>query len=343
MAQTSFGRKPTGNRLERVSQSPQYKDGFVNISDTPALGENASYPKIILRSLKGNKNGKPSQPLPVVKNGFQKVDSVKPVITWFGHSSYLIQVKGKNILVDPVFSKRTSFSQIIGPGAYPGTMEYSATDLPFIDVVLITHDHYDHLDYRTILELKNKAGHFYTSLGVGAHLEYWGIEANRITEFDWWESAALPGGMQLTAAPARHFSGRGFVRNKTLWASYILHTGDYQLYLGGDSGYDSHFKQIGEKFGSFDLAILENGQYNEYWPYIHMMPEQTVQASIDLNAKILLPVHWAKFSLSVHDWNEPAIRITKKAAEMNVQLTTPRIGEQIIVDDFYPDDKWWYI
>jgi L-ascorbate metabolism protein UlaG (beta-lactamase superfamily) len=147
----------------------------------------------------------------------------------------------------------------------------------------------------------------------------------------------------LTATPARHFSGRGFIRNKTLWASYVLDAGDYKLYLGGDSGYDTHFKQIGDKFGPIDLAILENGQYNADWPYIHMMPEQTVQASIDLQAKVLFPVHWGKFTLALHPWNEPAIRVTNKAAEMNMAITTPKIGQQIILDSLYPAEKWWYL
>ena len=342
MEQATFGKLPSGERLERLKQSTQYKEGFVNTSNTPALAKGASYTKIILRALKGNKKGTPQQPMPVIETKFKPIGESKPVITWFGHSSYLIQVNGLNILMDPVFSRRASFAQYIGPSAYPGTLGYTIAGLPPIDFVIISHDHYDHLDYNSILELKDKAKHFYVPLGVGEHLEYWGIDIARITELDWWQNTTMDAGMQLTATPARHFSGRGFTRNKTLWASYVLNTGSYQLYLGGDSGYDAHFKQIGDKFGAFDLAILENGQYDAYWPYIHMMPEQTVQASIDLNAKVLFPVHWGKYSLAMHDWNDPAIRITKKAAEMNVPLTTPRIGEQIIVDSLYPNDKWWY-
>jgi L-ascorbate metabolism protein UlaG (beta-lactamase superfamily) len=342
MQQAVFGKLPSGERLEVIKRSPQYKDGFVNVSNTPALAEGASYTKVILRALKGNPTATPTDSLPVVKSMFPLVMDTKPVLTWFGHSSYLIQAKGVNVLMDPVFSKRASFAQYIGPAAYPGTMAYTVADLPQIDAVIISHDHYDHLDYNSILELNTKTKHFYVPLGVGSHLEHWGIEPARITELDWWQQADLAGGMQLTATPARHFSGRGFTRNKTLWSSYVLDTRNYKIYLGGDSGYDTHFKQIGEKFGPFDLAILENGQYDANWPYIHMMPEQTVQASVDLGAKVLFPVHWAKFSLALHTWNEPAIRITKAAEQMNVKLTTPKIGEQIIVDSVYPSAKWWY-
>jgi L-ascorbate metabolism protein UlaG (beta-lactamase superfamily) len=342
MQQAVFGKLPSGERLEKIKTSPQYKDGFVNASNTPALAEGASYTKIILRSLKGNPAATPTDSLPVVKSEFPLVTGKQPVITWFGHSSYLIQVDGLNLLMDPVFSMRASFAQYIGPKAYPGTMQYSVADLPSIDAVMISHDHYDHLDYNSILELNKKTKHFYVPLGVGSHLEHWGIEASRITELDWWQGATMPSGMQLTATPARHFSGRGFTRNKTLWASYVLNTGSYKLYLGGDSGYDTHFKQIGEKLGPFDLAILENGQYDANWPYIHMMPEQTVQATIDLDAKVLFPVHWGKYTLALHPWNESAIRVRQAADDRKVQVTMPRIGEQIVVDSKYPSEKWWY-
>ncbi|HYH55177.1 MAG TPA: MBL fold metallo-hydrolase, partial [Anseongella sp.] len=265
----------------------------------------------------------------------------KPVVTWFGHSSYLIQAEGLNILVDPVFSRRVSFAQYIGPSAYPGSMIVSVKDLPAIDAVIISHDHYDHLDYGTILQLREKVKAFYVPLGVGSHLAYWGVPDENITELDWWDSVDALGSLKLTAAPARHFSGRGFTRNKTLWASFVLEMEGYKLYLGGDSGYDRHFREIGDKFGPFDLVILENGQYNPQWPFIHMMPEETVQASLDLRGKVLLPVHWGKFTLAVHAWNDPAIRVVKKAEEMNVKVTTPRIGEPIVLDSVYPSDQWW--
>jgi L-ascorbate metabolism protein UlaG (beta-lactamase superfamily) len=262
------------------------------------------------------------------------------VIVWFGHSSYFIHINGKNILVDPVFSGNASPISLFAKN-YQGSNTYSTDDFPELDMVLITHDHYDHLDYASILKLKEKTKHFYTSLGVGAHLAYWGVEESRITEFDWWDELSLDSNIQLIAAPARHFSGRKFTRGKTLWASYILKAPGTTLYLGGDSGYDTHFKEIGEKYGPFDLALLECGQYNLYWPSIHMMPEETAQAALDLKAKRLMPVHWSKFTLALHPWNEPVSRVTAAATKLGVQVTTPMIGEQIVIDSLYPDQKWW--
>jgi len=178
-------------------------------------------------------------------------------------------------------------------------------------------------------------------LGVGAHLERWGISPQQIVELDWWEGNAVAEGIELAAAPARHFSGRDFARYKSLWSSFILKTSDHTLYLGRDSGYDNHFKFIGEKFCSFDLALLECGQYNEDWPYIHMIPEQTVQASIDLQAKVLMPIHWGKFKLSLHTWKEPIERATIAAEQNQLRLTTPLMGEPIKIDGHYPNMKWW--
>lgn len=342
MQQASFGKTPSSSRINSLQSSQNFKNGsFTNLSVTEMLAEGSSYFKILRRTLRKSPNRQPSKELPTVQPDFSNQHDSADVLTWFGHSSYLIQSAGTTVLVDPVFSKRASFAQYIGPTSYPGTMVYDIAAMPSIDYVIITHDHYDHLDYGSILKLKESVKHFYTPLGVGSHLEHWGIERSRITELDWWQSTEILPGMNLTATPARHFSGRGLVRNKTLWASYVFRTGFSSIYIGGDSGYDTHFKMIGERFGPFDLAILENGQYDENWPNIHMMPEETVQASIDLKADVLLPVHWAKFTLAVHDWNEPAIRVTKKSAELNVKITTPKIGEQIIIKHTYPDEPWW--
>jgi L-ascorbate metabolism protein UlaG (beta-lactamase superfamily) len=213
--------------------------------------------------------------------------------------------------------------------------------MPPIDYLILTHDHYDHLDYKTIIRLKNKVTSVYCSLGVSAHLKYWGYDGNRITELDWWQSSLLDNNLKLIAAPARHFSGRGIKRAQTLWSSFILKSANYNLYLGGDSGYESHFKEIGEKHGPFDIAILEAGQYNTMWPYIHMMPEETVRAAVDLKAKALLPVHWGKFTLSMHAWDEPVKRILQKAAELNMPVHTPKIGEPVAITSFRSSTKWW--
>jgi L-ascorbate metabolism protein UlaG (beta-lactamase superfamily) len=181
----------------------------------------------------------------------------------------------------------------------------------------------------------------YCSLGISAHLEYWGYNGDIITELDWWESAAMNERMTIIAAPARHFSGRGIKRNQTLWSSFIIKTPSHSIYIGGDSGYDTHFKTIGEKYGPFDIALLEAGQYNPMWPLIHMAPEETVQAAVDLKAKVLMPVHWGKFTLAMHPWDEPIQRILAKAEDLNVQVTSPRIGEMVVIGKNYPDSKWW--
>ncbi|CAN5874611.1 hypothetical protein BH11BAC4_BH11BAC4_23300 [soil metagenome] len=209
--------------------------------------------------------------------------------------------------------------------------------------LILTHDHYDHLDYKTVVNLKEKVKTVYCSLGLSSHFIYWGFDETTIDELDWWQTKTMSPGITLTATPARHFSGRGIKRAKTLWSSFILKTNDHNLYLGGDSGYDRHFKEIGEKYGPFDIAILESGQYNESWPFIHMMPEQTVQAAHDLRAKVLLPVHWAKFTLSLHPWNEPVKRILAEAKRTGLKVTTPLIGEPVILDSSYPDATWWNI
>lgn len=341
MQQKPFGTEPSGARLERIKRSPNYRDGsFQNQHPTEVMSKDVSYLTVMKAYFKHVDNKEPAKALPSVKSDLKHSSTDKPVITWFGHSSYFIQVSGKNILIDPVFSGNVSPVSFFGKN-YAGSNVYSVDDFPDLDMVIITHDHYDHLDYPTIVKLKDKTKHFYTSLGVGAHLAYWGVEESRITEFDWWDEVAVDSSMKLIAAPARHFSGRKFKRGQTLWASYILQAPGCNIYLGGDSGYDTHFKEIGEKYGPFDLALLECGQYNAYWPSIHMMPEETAQAAIDLKAKTLMPVHWSKFTLSLHPWNEPVNRVTAAAKKLNLPVTTPMIGEQVVIDSLYPVEHWW--
>lgn len=334
-----FGRLPEGARLERIRLLPNVKEDVLqNLSFTPMKPEDQGYWGIIRAMLKGNPNNRPSGVLPHVKPELDSVSGHK--VTWFGHSSYLLQLDQVKILVDPVFSRTPSPFSFIGRKYYDGTDFISAEDFPAIDILLITHDHYDHLDYQSILKLKDRTKHFLTSAGVGAHLVRWGIPASQITELAWSEQTVL-NGFKFTATPARHFTGRLFKRNRTLWSSFVLETGTSKLFLGGDSGYDTHFKEIGDQYGPFDLAILECGQYNELWPYIHMFPEQTVKAAKDLQAKVLMPVHWAKFTLALHDWNEPVLRVVKSAEEQHQMITTPLLGETVIIGAAYPATKWW--
>jgi len=344
----TFGKNPSGMALERIAHSPNYKDGsFKNLTETVMMVEKNSFIKLTWRFINKPKNTVPPKSLPSVKTDLKLITNDKPVIIWFGHSSYLIRINGKNILVDPVFSGHAApFS--FAARSFPGTDMYTTKDFPDIDLLILTHDHYDHLDYPTILNLKSRIKKIYTSLGVGSHLRYWGFDTDIITEFDWWNNKLFDeytsaSSIEFIAAPARHFSGRSFIRSKTLWSSFILKTPEYRIYIGGDSGYDFHFKTIGEKYGPFDIVLLEAGQYNVAWPQIHMMPEETVQAAIDLKAKILLPVHWGKFSISLHPWDEPVRRVMAKAQELNVRITTPLIGEPVILDNSYPDKEWWIL
>lgn len=340
MQQGTFGKTPNGKRLTRVQNSPNYKDGsFQNLSKTPVQAENASFVGMLYDFFTKSKDTKPSQPIPFVKSDLKRFAADKPALFWFGHSSYLIKSGEKNILVDPVFSGYASPVSFMVK-AFEGANNYTSADFPEIDLLVISHDHYDHLDHETILALNKQVKHYVVPLGVGAHLERWGIAEDKITELDWWEAATF-GEVKLTATPARHFSGRGLSRGKSLWASYVLEMPAHRVYLGGDSGYDAHFKQIGEAYGPFDLAILETGQYNKNWPYIHMMPEQTVQASLDLRAEVLFPVHLGKFALALHDWDEPLHRVTESAREKQVTLTTPMIGEPVLLGTEYPAKQWW--
>lgn len=341
MQQPVFGENPSGARLERIKQSPHYKDKiFQNLKDTPVMDPDASMVKIMWQFFtKGNID--PITALPSVKTDLKSLPEDVPSLVWFGHSSYLIKTNGKVFLIDPVLSGNASPVSFIGK-SFSGTDVYTVEDFPTLDGVIITHDHYDHLDYKTIVKLIPQTKNFYTTLGVGQHLTHWGVDENNITELDWWASTSLEDGFELIATPARHFSGRGFSRFKTLWASFVLKTPDQSIYIGGDSGYDDHFKTIGEKYGPFDIALLECGQYNKQWPLIHMMPEETAQASIDLKANVLMPVHWGKFTLANHPWSEPVTRVRKAADSLGVKMITPEIGQRVDLKTITQSDQVWW-
>lgn len=340
MAIKTFGKNPSGNELKKIKQSPNYhNNSFINLEHTRLISDTSMLP-VIWKFINKPKNTIPPKPLPSVKTDLKNLND--GMIVWFGHSSYLIKINGRNILVDPVFSGHASpFS--FTTKSFAGTDVYTVEDFPVIDILIISHDHYDHLDCETIIKLKSKTKLICTSLGVASHFVYWGFDKTKIIEFDWWDHHTLSNGIELSTAPARHFAGRTFVRNKTLWSSFILQTSTTKIFIGADSGYANHFKTINQKFGSFDLAILECGQYNLAWHDIHMLPEETVQACIDLNAKVLMPVHWAKFSLSLHAWDEPIKRLVAKAAELNIKLTTPLIGEVVELNKSYPQTTWWQL
>ncbi len=343
MNRPKFGRLPSGRRKKAVENSPHYKNNqFKNLSHTPSFTEGATYFSVMKKFLfEKNKHSRPKAELPSVKTDLHNLRPEENVLVWFGHSSYFFQIDGKKILVDPVFSGHASPVKF-STSAFPGTNNYTAGDIPEIDYLFITHDHWDHLDYETITKLQPKIKKVVTGLGTGEHLESWGYEPNLIIEKDWYQEEVLEKGFIVNTVPARHFSGRTFKRNTALWTSFALKTPSFNIFVGGDSGYDFHFKEAGEKFGPFDLVILENGQYNRDWKYIHMMPNETLQAAHDLKAKKLLPVHNSKFALAKHSWYEPLETISTLHKPEEMQLITPLVGEKVSLER--TDQKfshWW--
>ncbi|MEI8278384.1 MAG: MBL fold metallo-hydrolase [Bacteroidota bacterium] len=343
MQQAQFGKKPSGERLVRMQNSPHYRDGaFQNMSITPSLTEGASYYSVLKEFLFTKKERKkPIEALPSVKTDLLNLNPSEDVLVWFGHSSYFMQVDGKKILVDPVFSGSAS-PLPNGTKAFKGADIYTTDDMPEIDHLFISHDHWDHLDYTTIKKLLPKVKNVVCGLGVGAHLEHWGYDANIIVEMDWHEEVILNDGFRVKAYTGRHFSGRGFKRNGTLWCSYLLQTPTMKIFIGGDSGYDSHFAEIGKQHGPIDIAILENGQYDKAWRYIHMLPEEILQAAKELNAQRIFPVHSSKFSLSNHAWDEPLKKITENNKKEQLAVITPMIGEAVrLKDSTQQFSNWW--
>lgn len=327
-----FGGSFKGARLERMKQSPNFRNGvFHNLEVTPSLKSDVNIVSLMWDFLFNKKPGlKPLDALPAMKCDLKKLPA-QDILVWFGHSSYLLKIDGKLLLVDPVFSDNAS--PVPGSNkAFKIAVDYTAADFPKIDYLFISHDHYDHLDYETIIKLREKVGKVICGLGVGAHFESWGYKAEQIVEGDWYDQINLVPDFQVTFTPARHFSGRRITRNNTLWTSFVLKTSKYNLFLGGDSGYGKHFKTIGERFGPFDLAILENGQYNDAWHYIHSLPEEWGLETRDLQAKVTLPVHSSKFALAMHGWKEPMEKFYEISQKEHSKLITPKMGELVHLD-----------
>lgn len=344
MQQDKFGKAPDGARLERIKRSPHYKNGkFQNLSKTPTLAAGHNYLGVLYEVYIKNKPGhKPADIIPSVKTDLLSLPPDKDVLVWFGHSSYFIQIDGKRILVDPVLSGNASpVPRTVR--SFNGTDIYTVADLPDIDYLFISHDHYDHVDHETLIALKDKTKKVICGLGVGAHFEHWGYDSSKIIERDWNEQVTLDSGFTVFVEPARHFSGRGFATNNTLWASYLLQTPGMKIYIGGDSGYDTHYAAIGNKHGPIDLAILDNGQYNEAWRYIHNLPEDVLKAAQDLKAKRILPVHSSKFALGSHAWDEPLTKITELNTSYNIPLITPMIGEAVHLKDTAQQFRQWWV
>lgn len=276
----------------------------------------------------------PKDILTVSQDGFTR-------ITWLGHSSFLLEMDGKKILLDPVFSQYAAPHALLGRQRYSSQMPFELADIPHVDAVIISHDHYDHLDYESIVQLKDKTDAFFVPLGVGNHLRRWEIADDRIHEMDWWEETQL-GTIRVAFTPSRHMSGRSLNdQSATLWGSWVLTGAIENVFFSGDGGYGEHFKFIGEQYGPFDIGLMECGQYNVLWADIHMMPAQTVQASFDVGAEMILPIHWGAFTLASHSWTHPIETVTANAAERGLPVTTPQIGESFILGNEAPKDAWW--
>ncbi|MFT7288547.1 MAG: L-ascorbate metabolism protein UlaG (beta-lactamase superfamily) [Halieaceae bacterium] len=342
---SSFGGTSSGKRLERVEASPHYKEGqFVNVvPQTPStLG---GIWKLTVDQFSGDQVRVPPSSIPVVPLLPESLTTPpKPGLrsVWIGHAGVLVEMDGLRFLVDPVFSERASPVGFAGPKRFHQT-PISLQDLPPIDAVMISHDHYDHLDMPTIQHLSSKGTHFFVPLGIGAHLEEWGVPQDQISDMEWWDSREV-GALTITSTPSRHYSGRDlFDYKKTFWSSWSIVGPEHRVYYSGDTGFSDHFQQIGERLGPFDLNIIKVGAYGPgaSWLDIHMTPEQAVDAHSALGGKRMLPVHWATFNMAYHDWDEPIIRTLKSASERQVNVITPRIGEVVAADQPFNSDRWW--
>lgn len=308
----------------------------MNLEETKVDTRNPGESMELASYLFPNKNKNPDSPLPSLK--FEKDRFKNGDFVWFGHSTLLFRSNNINVLIDPVFNRASPIP--IGGQAFDRKIRATTDELPTIDVVLISHDHYDHLDHIAIGDLASTTNLFLVPLGVEAHLLRWGVPVENVIELDWYESHQV-GDNTFTLTPARHFSGRGITnRFSTLWGSWVVKSSTSSVFLSGDSGYTEEFKRIGEQFGPFDIAFIENGAYDTQWAQIHMMPEQSVQAAIDLKARLFFPVHWGKFDLAKHRWTDPIERAVKESNKRALPIVTPIVGETFNLDD-PPSTTWW--
>jgi len=328
----AFGRRMSAERKARIEASPNYRDGmFQNQQPTPQFtGDHNTLKAMWTMLMRRDSNRVPIEPIPAVITNLKSMPKDRDWFVWFGHSSYLFQLGGKRFLVDPLLKMEFPASLMLKP--FKGTDIYTPDDMPEIDVLIITHEHWDHLDYATLRDLRPKVKQVVCPLGVGEYLEYWKYDPSTIHEMDWMEHLAISHqpSAQITCLPSRHFSNRLLRgRNQTLWAAFMVEAGDRKVYIGGDGGYDDRFRQAREQFGKIDLAIMENGQYNPNWAYIHMLPQDLENAILDMQPKQVFTVHHDKFSLSTHAWSEPD-SVARSIAERNaIHLLDQPIGTVI--------------
>lgn len=343
MNHPKFGRAARGERKERIANSPNYRDGtFHNQYPTPQITSDKSRLSLMYDFLfQKRENNRPKQAIPAIKSDLRALDKEAELLVWFGHSSYLVQSDGKRMLIDPVFEQASPVPLTNRP--FEGTDIYKAADMPDIDYLIITHDHWDHLDYQSVTELRDRISMVICPLGVGEYFEQWGFAKDKICEMDWNEQAQFEDGYVVDCLPSRHFSGRTFKSNQTLWASFMIRNSTSNIYISGDGGYDRHFAQIAERFPKIDLAIMENGQYDKDWRHIHLLPEDLKQAIADLKPSTVMAGHNSKFALAKHAWDEP-LNTAAEIADQNpdIKVLTPQIGEVInLGDSTVKTNKWW--
>ncbi|MBB2913615.1 L-ascorbate metabolism protein UlaG (beta-lactamase superfamily) [Streptosporangium becharense] len=336
-----LGGRAAGERLERMRRSPQFRDGvFRNATPGAEAPSPQSARELVWNMFLNRGQRRPAARIPVVASpsGGPSPDGLS--VIWYGHATALLEIEGRRVLLDPVWSRRASPSQLVGPRRLhplPGPL----AGLPPLDAVVISHDHYDHLDRATVRALTAlQTAPFLVPLGIGAHLERWGVPASRIVELDWEEETTVAG-LRFAATAARHFSGRTLNRNVTLWGSWVIAGRAKRVFYAGDSGYFDGYAGIGAAYGPFDLTLLPIGAYSPAWPDIHMTPEEAVTAHLDLGGRLMLPVHWATFTLAAHPWAEPVDRLWREAKARDVRLAVPRPGERVDTGDVPMLESWW--
>ncbi|TGL56427.1 MBL fold metallo-hydrolase [Leptospira ognonensis] len=344
---SAFGKDPNGSHLEKIQKSTHYdkeREQFVNRRPDilEKMRENQNMFTLMVRFLfGGDENQRPKEKLPELKPDlveFLKKEKGMKFI-WFGHSTFLLNLEGKIILFDPVFSASAAPYSFMVKRFQDAVLKLE--EMPPVDYIILSHDHYDHLDMETVKFFKTKTTKFITPLGVISHLKEWGIPDDRLTELDWWDSLQIDD-IEIVCTPAQHFSGRkGFNANQTLWGSWVLIGKTERMYFSGDSGYDEHFKKIGDTYGPFDITFIENGQYNENWRAVHVLPEETAQAFLDLRGKQLVPVHWGMFDLSLHSWYEPIEKLEEQSIKHNIKLLTPKFGQLVKSKEETLWERWW--
>lgn len=338
-----FGANPTKKQQASFEQLDNYVNGkFQNLTPTKVEVKLRNVPSMMKNFLAKGENRRPAKELKVEKIDWHKVNSPEDSVTWLGHSTFILNVDNTKILVDPMLEMVASPITLVGGKRYSNDISKILDELPKIDAILITHDHYDHLDYPTVKALEHKVNHFFVPLGVDNHLLRWGVPKEKIVAMNWWEESTC-NGLTIALTPSQHFSGRSLTnRDTTLWGGWAIFGKNARIFTSGDGGYGPHFKEIGDKYGPFDLVLMECGQYNENWAATHMNPNETVQASIDLNAKKLQPIHWGAFTLAFHEWTDPIEVAIREAEKRNVHLVTSRLCEVILIGEERGSvDAWW--